>query len=94
MLDSGEVEPAVGGGQRSRCKPPPTQDETRVRKSRTGSPTPLRKAKDPRKVQTIERTDAKLQRRLVSAARVVPAGAGSGRPGDGNTSHRVFCDRP
>ena len=34
---------------------PPTQNETRMRKPRTESPTPLKKGKDPGKVQTIER---------------------------------------
>ena len=88
------MEPAGGGGHRSWCKPPHTDRNTEEKtKDRISNST--EKGKGPREgPDNQERTDAKLQRRPVSATRVAPAGAGSGRrgrgAGDGRTSPPRF----
>lgn len=89
------MEPAVGGGHRSRCKPPHTErNKNEKTKDRISNST--EKGKGPREgPDNQERTDAKLQRRPVSATRVAPAGAGSGRRrvgagGDGHASPPCF----
>ena len=70
---------------------PPTQNETRMRKPRTESPTPLRKGKDPGKVQTIKRERMRCYRgdgSLPPAWRPQEPEMGVG--GDGNTSPPRF----
>lgn len=70
---------------------PPTQNETRMRKPRTESPTPLRKGKDPGKVQTIKRERMRSYRgdgSLPPAWRPQEPEVGVG--GDGNASPPRF----
>lgn len=84
----------MGGGHRSRCKPPHTErNKNEKTKDRISNST--EKGKGPREgPDNQERTNAKLQRRPVSAARLAPAGAGSGRRGcvwgDGHASPPRF----